>query len=250
MKTPLLTLVQDILEAMNSDPVDTSDETEESRQVTRICQDVFYDLQSIREWPHKAEVIQLTASGDINQPTRMQLPIDVHELISVRYDKQILTDTEARYAEVHFLDPEVWLKRSLELVLDNDNVTEIIDDVQGFLYRVMNDRSPNYYTSFDDDYIWFDNFDSSIENTLQSSKTIIRAFVATSFSQTDTFEPDVPNKDWALYKNTCLDRAYAEIKQARHPTAGANARRLLIRAQKHRGHRIDGGPKVADYGRR
>jgi len=73
-KTNLLTLVQHMLRDMTSDQINDLGETEEADQVQQIAMDTYYNLQDLRQWGHKIEVIELTASGDNTQPTRMRLP--------------------------------------------------------------------------------------------------------------------------------------------------------------------------------
>lgn len=249
MKSNLLTLVQNTLSAMNSDEVDDIDETEEARQVTRICEEVFYDLQSLRNWAHKKEMIKLVASGDNTQPTRMQLPTNVLDIHEIRYNAFLLGETIPRWKVIKYLDPDDFLELTLNRDSTQDEIDEISDDVQNFTFSVYNDRAPEYYTSFDDEYIWFDSYDSEVDTTLQASKTLVRALVMVQFSRTNTYVPDIPNVDWALYRNTVVSKCFEEIKQVPAPTVTGTAKRLLIRAQKENGQRVDGQYPGVDYGR-
>lgn len=249
MKTTLLALVQNILSSMSSDDVDSIDDTEESRQVANICEDTFYNLQAIRDWGHKLEVIQLTASGNNDQPTRMLLPVTTRRIESIWYDKQTSDDTEAKWQLISYKDPDSFLQLVLQTPT-GDNVTEITDDVQSLVFRVFNDRGPTYWSSFDDEYIWFDAHDSSVDDTLQQSKTTVRAVVDVAFTKTDGATIDVPNHDWALYRELAKSRAFEEIKQTVNQSASATARRLMVRAQRNNAQRQDGEPRSINYGRK
>lgn len=249
MKSNLLTLVQNTLSAMNSDEVDDIDDTEEARQVARIAEEVFYDLSSMKEWGHKKEIITLEASGDNIQPTRMKLPSNVLELFWVQYDKKETGDTKPNFSKLKYIDPEYFIQRTINLDSNDSNIIEVVDDVQSLTFKVYNDRAPEYYTSFDDEYIWCDSYDSVIDATLQSSKTIAYATVLTTFTRTNTFIPDIPNKDWALYRNLVVTKCFEEIKQMPANQASSMAKRLLVRSQVENGQRINGKYPGVNYGR-
>ena len=250
MKTNLLTLVQNTLSAMNSDEVDDIDDTEESRQVTRIAEEAFYDLQSMREWAHKDELVRLIASGDNTQPTRMLLPEAVLRMHWVQYDKRESGDSDASYTALEYVEPEVFLRRSLNLNPDDSNVTQITDNVQDLVFNVYNDRHPSIYTSFSDEYIWCDAYLSTLDTTLQESKSLAFAKVMRSFTRSNTYTPDVPNRDWALYRNMVVAKCFEEIKQTAAPQTTSMLRRLLVRAQKDTAQRIDGSYSSVDFGRK
>lgn len=248
MNKTVLRLVQDVLSAMNSDEINSIGDTIESEQVTRICREEFDILSELKDWGHRQALITLTPSNSVAQPTRMQLPTNVSYIDWIKYDKQTASDTEAKFQDIKYRSPEEWLTMVLGRTTGT-NIVEITDNVQSLKYRVYNDRGPSWWTSFDDEYIWFDGYDAAVDNTLKSIKTLVSAKVRPSFTEQDTHVIDIPDKDFYLYKSIVLSRAYAEIKEAPHPTAAATARSLLIKSQINKGKRQNGAPNGVDYGR-
>jgi len=248
-RTDLLTLVQQILRRMSSDPISELGETEEADQVQEIVGATFYDMLDQRDWGHKMALVNMTASGDNLQPTRMQLPENVMQVVSIRYDRRLEVGDNPLFQEVHYLCPEQFLNRSLALSPDADNIITVNDDVQALDFYVYNDRAPSYWTSFDDEYVWFDSYDVGIDSTLQSSKTLVRAELTPAFPTTAAGVPDVPNKDWMLFKNMCIARCFETIKQVQNPAASSFVRRFLIRSQRENSQRIARVNEGANYGR-
>lgn len=248
MNKTVLRLVQDILSAMNSDEVNSIGDTVESEQVTRICREEFDILSELKKWEYRNKIISLTASVDTAQPTRMRLPDDVTRIEWIRYDKRLTAGGDPDYQDVYYKDPKDWITLTQGRSADS-TVLQVEDDIHALKYKVRNDVSPTYWTSFDDTYIWFDSYIATIENTLQSSKVMAMAQMRPTFVEQDTHVIDIPDKDFYLYKSIALARAYAEIKETQHPTAASTARHLMIRSQINKGQRQDGDPEGVNYGR-
>lgn len=248
MNKTVLRLVQDVLSAMNSDEVNSIGDTVESEQVTRICREEFDILSELKDWGHRQQIISLTASTDTSQPTRMLIPSNVSRIEWIRYDKRLTVDGNPDYQDIYYRDPKEWIELTQGRGVDS-TVLQVEDDIHALKYKVRNNVSPQYWTSFDDTYIWFDAYNADIENTLQSSKVMAMATVRPTFVEQDTHVVDIPDKDFYLYKSIVLARAYAEIKETPHPTAASTARQLLIRSQINKGQRQDGNPDGVNYGR-
>ena len=249
MNKLLLKLVQDVASEMNVDEVNSIGDTETSEQIAKICESVFYDHSELRNWGFRDELIQLEASGDSDQPTRMRLPIKVRRINWIRYNKQLVTDTETKFRPVTYKTPEEFIAIVQNRTVATD-VIEVTDDIQSITYKIYTDRSPTYWTSFDDEYIWFDSHDDTVDTTLQTSKTLVAANVGIDFTISDTFDLPIPDKDFAFYRNLVFTRAFEIIKQMPHASASSMARQLLLKAQIKRGQRQAGGFTGVDYGRR
>lgn len=247
-RTNLLTLVQQIMRRMNSDSISVLGETEEADQVQEIVESTFYDLMEQREWGHKKELIRLTASGDSTQPTRMQIPETVMRVLSFRYDKRLLATDDALFQEVDYKAPNDFMNSVLTRV-PSSNIIEINDNVQQFDYYVYNDRAPRIWTSFDDEYLWFDAYDASLETTLQASKSLAYVVQSPSFPTAAEGIPDVPEPDWQLFKNACIAACFATIKQAQDGTSSNFVRRHMIRTQKRNSQKVGDSRRGVDFGR-
>jgi hypothetical protein len=91
---------------------------------------------------------------------------------------------------------------------------------------VRTDKHPSYYTSFNDYYIIMDSYDSSVEATLQQSKTRAMGSVYPSFSQTDSFEPDIDKNLIPLLTAEAKSACFSLFKGGSDPKVEQAARRL------------------------
>ena len=97
MKQTLLEIVQDILNDLDGDEVNSITDTTEALQVAQIVKTTFYEILDGREWPHIRKVIQLQGLGDTSRKSSIKIPENVTELIWLNYDKQKVTDTQPRF---------------------------------------------------------------------------------------------------------------------------------------------------------
>jgi len=64
MKRTLLDMVQEILSDIDSDEIESIDDTVESEQVVSILKSTYYAMMSNRDWPHLRRSIQISSLGD------------------------------------------------------------------------------------------------------------------------------------------------------------------------------------------
>jgi hypothetical protein len=187
-KLTLLEATQDILSALDFDPVDDIDETIESQQVAQELRTSYFTLMGEREWPHLKETDQLEGVASTTYPTKMRLPADVNKVYWVRYNNK----------EVKYMDPT-----SFQAMIDGRLDYEYAND-QGYLTN----KDPEYWTTFDDDYLWFDSYDSDTETTLHEANSLIYVCKDPAWSHVSSFTPDMPQKmfyGWlADAKNSCF----------------------------------------------
>jgi hypothetical protein len=103
-----------------------------------------------------------------------------------------------------------------------------------------NDVSPKYYTSIDDNTIIFDAYDSTVDTTLQASKSLGYGFKITDFEKLDSFVPQLLPQQFALLINEAKSLAWAELKQSPHQKAEMSAKRNWRHLQKTRQSIPDG----------
>jgi len=87
MKMSLLDIVQDILNDLDSDEVNSIDDTTESQQIAQIVKSTYFAMMSNRNWPHLKRGISLQAPGTTATPTHMTLSDSVKELSFINYNK-------------------------------------------------------------------------------------------------------------------------------------------------------------------
>jgi hypothetical protein len=233
-KLTLLEMTQNILSALNSDPVSNIDETVESVQVVEIIRESFYELMSSRQWPFLQTLTSLEGLGDTANPTRMRIPEGVNKLLWVKYNKK----------EIFFLTPDdFYAKIRTRLAM-----TGVIDN-QG--YGLNSD--PTYYTSFDDKYITFDSRDQLVDNTLQQSKSDVFAIREATFTLSNDWVPDIPEKFFPLLLSEAKAQAFVNLKQQANGREERKAQRhrVMLRGESWRSEA--GEPKYnrkVNYGRK
>jgi hypothetical protein len=131
---------------------------------------------------------------------------------------------------------------------DATNV-ETITGPSGLALLIINDHSPTYYTSFDDEWLAFDSYDADVDNTLQQVKTQCYGHIEPAFSLTDSYVPDIPAKAFPYLLSEAKSVAFNALRQAANAKEEQRSRRQrqwLARSK----WRTNGGIKFPDYGRK
>jgi hypothetical protein len=247
MKKSLLEIVQDILSDMGGDEVNSISDTVESSQVAQIVRTTYENMMANRNWPHQKKLAKLTASGNTALPTHMTMEDNVKEIISIKYNCIASGDTKKVYRDVRYVEPDDFLR----IVYNRDNTASNVDtivDPTGAELFIKNDSYPTYLTSFDDVTIVFDSYDSSVESTLQQSKTQVLAYIIPSWTHVDGFTPDLPAEAFPALIEESKNRAFQKIAQRVDQTAAIESRRQQAWLSR-KAWRTAGGIKYSSYGR-
>ena len=247
-KFTLLQIVQDILSDMSSDTVNSIDDTEEATQVAQIVQSTYNSMLTNRNWPHTKRTIQLTAYADGTKPTHMYLPQNVKELVTVSYNKQKHTSPRILYEPVRFKENDDFL-RLANLNDSTQATTQLVTDPSGIQLLIKNNKAPDFWTSFDDTTMVFDSYDSTIDSTIQTSKTQVLAYITPVFSMTDGYTPDLPEEAFMALIEEAKSRAMFRLKA----TQDIKAEQESTRQQKwlsRKSWRTHGGIRYENYGRK
>lgn len=193
-KMSLLDMTQNILSAMDGDNVNSIDDTMEAQQVATIIQECYYDLMASREWPFLQGLTQLVGLGDTANPTKMQIPEGVNKVSWIKYNKK----------DVCYLQPFEF--RSM--IVNRVALSGVVDaDGYGL------NHDPEYWTTYDDKYIWFDSRDSSLDSTLMQSKSDAYVLNVASWTHEDAFTPDIPEKFFPTLLAEAKATAFINLKQ-------------------------------------
>jgi hypothetical protein len=192
-KMTLIDMVQDIMSDANMDDVNNIHDTPDSLQVAQIVKSTYFEMIGNKNWPHLRELLSLASSTDSKMPTHMKLPDDVKEMEWVKYNTRKLSDTFDKFSDVEYAYPDEFLARTNAYKTDQANVEQIID-FSGVRFNILNDKAPEFWTSFDDEFIVFNSYDSEIEAILQSIKTQASGFREPTWTHSDTFVPDLPSE--------------------------------------------------------
>lgn len=247
-KMTLLDIVAEILSDMTSDPVNSISDTFEASQVAKIVRRCYYNLYNERVWPHTGKLFKLTSSADGSKPTHMLMEEDVSSIEWVNYECRGATDTRSDIQRIRYLSPEDFLNYCFDRDTSQDNVQTIID-YNGTPIFVINNAAPTYWTSFDDEHLVFDSFDSSVDSILQSSKTQVFGYCEPDFRMENDFVPDMPNKAFSLLVAEAKSQAFIKLKEVfsqKDEQAATRQRGWLSREK----HRTGGGTRYPDYGRK
>lgn len=247
MKMTLLEMVQDILNDMDSDEVNSIDDTLESAQVAQIIKSTYYAQMSNRNWPHLKRLLSLQNSGDESLPTHMTVQEEIKEMVSVKYNTSKLNDLRKIYTSIRYIEPDDFLRHTNARNNTQANIDVIIDP-SGVELLIRNDLAPTYFTSFDDSVLVFDAYDKAVEDTIQSSKMQALAYVMPSWQAEDDFIPDLPSEAFTALLEEAKSRCFVKLKQQTDPTAAAEARRQQAWLSR-KAWRVAGGIKYPSYGR-
>lgn len=237
MKFTLLEIVQEILSAMDSDEVNSIDDTIESYQVALIVRSVFYDLAIDLGLPEHETLFQLEPSGDPDKPVLMYVPTNVSLVRNIKYNIQEADEDFANYRSLDYRPFEEFITEQSSLNTSESDVGEVSitpNGIDAFKVMYRTNEQPRNYTTFDDYTFIFNAYDSTLDTTLQKSKTLCMGVVYPTFDLVDTFTPDIDPPQFSLLKNRAKVRAFSELKQQQNQEASQEARRQKIIVQKRK----------------
>ena len=193
-KLSLLDMTQNILSALDSDPVSSIDETVEAVQVAELVKEAYFELLSQRDWPFLFQLAPLQALGDTNNPTKMKIPDTWNKVKWVKYNKK----------EVTWVDPQTFND-----IISNRVVQAGVINANGYVIN----QDPQYWTSYDDQFLIFDGYNSSVDTTLQASKSSAYGTQQASWTHTDNFIPAIPEKFFPTLLAEAKSQAFVNLKQ-------------------------------------
>lgn len=254
MKLTLLEMVQHILAAMGSDEVNSYDDTVESYQVALLIQQAFYDCAVELGLPEHETMFELNASGTSTKPCIMFLPSNATRMDRMYYDKRDSGDTTSDMQEVKFLPFKEFTSMQNALREETTGVGEqvVTNNGESFNFMYRSDQHPMYYTTMDDNTILFDGFDSSVDTTLQKSKTMCYGSVYPTFTLSNSAYADLDPTQFPYLLAKAKTRAFNELKQTVNQESAAEARKQKIVIQKRK-HSVNGADPIDSlprYGRK
>jgi hypothetical protein len=232
MRYSLLDMVQTILSSMDSDEVNSINDTTESQQVVKIIRTCYFDIVLRKNLPEHYELFKLDAIGDATKPVWMKKPTDIDKVLWIKYDKRLAGESDPLMAPVRWQEPNQFIQESTQLRATASNVEAM--NYKGNTLYFLNDRAPLYYTSFNDNDIIFDSYDSTVEATLQQSKTLCYGTREVAWTEDDDFIFDLDLREHSLLLQEAKALAFAELKQTEHASAERAARRHQVRLQREK----------------
>lgn len=244
----LLAMTQDILSDMDSDDVNSINDSVEALQVAQIIKSSYYNIIDSKDYAFLYEMFRMAASATITKPTHMKLPEDVIDLKWVKYNNQIKVGTRDIYQKMEYKYPE-----DFSAIVDQRDSTasnvQKVEDYTGVYINVFTDKGPTYYTSFDDENIVFDSYNKDIDDTLKNKKVKCFGKRSVPFVLDDTFVPDLPIQMFTYLLNEAKSACFLTLKQMANQkaeqTSVTQRRRLSQEAWK-----VTNGIRYPNYGRK
>lgn len=234
MKLTLLDMVQSILSAIDSDEVNSIDDTVEAVQVAQLVKEAYFDLLGHRDWPFLRGLYSLNGLADLTRPTTMQMPEELNKVYWIKYNKK----------EVVYVEPDVFID-----MLHNRTEQASVTDSNGYNLNA----DPSYWTSYNDTEIVFDSIDKSADSTLQASKTVVFGVKAPTWTHTDTFIPTLPEKMFPTLLAEAKSQAFVNLKQQVNAREERKAQKGKVVFQNEAWRNENGEiryNKLVNYGRR
>lgn len=228
-KRTLLSLVQSILSDMNSDEVNSISDTIEAQQVASVVKDTFYNLFGDRILPEEGSPILLTALADTARPTYLKIPEGIFHIDWIQYNWMITGDAD--YRPLIFQEPSEFVRQSTMISGQSD--TTVISDSTGVKLNIITNKNPQYWTTFDDQTIICDSYDSDTESTLQSSKTFCWGQEAATFELSDSYVPAIDDNLFPLLLAESKSRASVAILGRSNPKEEQEGRKQSVRTLQH-----------------
>lgn len=237
MKRTLLSMVQNILSAMDSDEVNTIGDTVESLQVAEIIRESYEDLVATLEIPERRALFQLESLADLTKPNYLRIPDKVRRVEWIRY-KNVL---------INYVEPDTFIN----LMFENKSGATT-SDFNNITYLVDNTHDPRYWTTFNDHYIAFNSFNQKGESTVQQSNSTCYGSLNYDFAMLDTFVPHLDENMFPLLLSESKRACFVNLKQVDNAVESQRSRRSLTRVQNELSRTSGGKPadRLPNYGRR
>lgn len=238
MQYTLLDLTQAVLSSLDSDEVNSINDSVESRQVVSIIKTVYDDIVTRGGQPAHKTLFNLDASGTATKPVLMTKPSNISNLEWIKYNAVEFGNTDPEWRELRYLEPDRFINFTQSLSPSETDVDTLTHTVNGFTFTInyKNNTAPSYYTTFDDSTFLFDAYDREVDATLQTSKTLAYGTKHLAFIETDGFVPELPADQFALLLNEAKSLAWAELKQTPNNKAEITARKNWTHLAKTRQH--------------
>lgn len=286
MKRTLLDYTQSILSSLNSDQVNSISDTVESLQVAEILRTKYYDILGRAELPEHERLFQLTPSGDPTKPVLMFRPNEgvaklnfiqyfnsntmgsgagegsmEHDLnLDISESLQVDGTSPPAYQDVQVLPTKEFLDMVNTFNTEESNVGTFIfndrlsgaEQLDSFVINYRNDKQPQYCTLIQNYFFIFDSYDSTQDDTLQTSKTRCHGFITPTWQMVDNFIPELDDWSVPLLLNEAKAVATYELKGTTNPHAEREVDRQWVALQKTKAvvNKPSYFDQLANFGRR
>jgi len=244
MKKTLLEIVQDILSLGDDDDVNSISETVQAEQVAKLVASSYETIVAGKALPEMASLAQLEGLSDADRPNYLRLPDNVRFMEEFRYK------IKGRFKTVLYEEPQAFISRISSRDTTKDNVI-LVEDVSSLVQLpIVNDSRPTVWTTFDDEHIVCDSYDSAVESTLHAANTMAYVLAHPApFEIRDDFIPDLDATMFPALINEATSMYFAVFKSGVNQKVEQSARRARVATQNDM-YRLHGKDRLVNYGRR
>ncbi len=237
MKMTLLEMVQNIASALETDAVDSWNQTPESEAIGRVIQEVYHQMISNGIIPEHFQLFQLTSAG-VTAKVFMEVPDDVARVEWLKYNKIRDGETNNAFGVVRYLAPEAFMNILLQRQSSDASTVSATDPTSSIVLDMIgNDAPPTYWTSFDDQYICFDSYDEEVDASgLVEEKTMCWGPVWPTWSFSDDFIPDIDDNFFPYLLAEAKSLCFLNMKQVANAKVEkqASRQRFALQNDKYR----------------
>lgn len=244
----LLEIVQDILNDMDSDPVNSINDTVEALQIAQTVKSTYNNIIDGKTWPWLFELFQFEGLSDVTKPNYLKIPDTIVSVDIIKYNVRSSTDTKDKFVDLIYKNNDDFL----DLINQrNSSLTTIsvITDFSGISLNILNNKAPQYFTSFDDQYIILDSYNKLVDTTVQTSKNTGKGRRNVIFTLSDSFIPDLPVQMFSYLLNEAKSTSFINYKQIQNAKAEQNSISQRRRMSKD-AWKLQKGIVFPNYGRK
>lgn len=246
MKFTLLEIVQDILNDISGDEVDSIADTTEATQVANIVRSTYFHLISQVNLPEHFTLFSLDETTSTT-PTVMTMPTDIIRIDYISYDKKnnpgafsggvfdgnaFDTYQSSSYGPVAYLSPQDFFSMNGTRIWDGTNIKSYTFTGASGTHEVKykTNENPSFYTILEDYYFIFDAIDLDVSTSyLESALSLCYGLKKPTFELSDGFTPDLDATEFNWLMEEAKSAASIKLRQVDDPVASRRARRGWVR---------------------
>ncbi len=217
---------------MDSDNVNSISDTEEANQVEIVLKEVYENIISRRQWDFLRKTRQLENVGDFDRPNKMKIPETVTRVTCFRWKTNDPDTGLLRWKELKYLHPCDFVDhtqgRDVQQLLIEERIKEVFNDDDVDI-PMITDKEPEFWTSFDDVFIYMDNFITEVDETATKERTSVTVVQQQLFTAGDTEIQFMPVEMFSLFLAEAKSTCWLNFKGAANQKAEQVASRQYIK---------------------
>lgn len=225
----VLEYVQNALSVMDSDNVDSINDTAEASQIANQLKEVYDEIMNRQDWPFLSRAITLNAAVDTDNPTQFAIPENIKLIDELSYN--VSEDSGYIRKDLRWCEPREFLQQLADG--EDDSTKQLITYGAKLQFYVRNDHWPTFWTTFDDINVVMDAFNNSFDSTLMTTKLHGWGIVIPSLTITDTTVPAIPLHMEPLLQAELNRECFLYFKQTESVPDERKARRQIAQARRN-----------------